>query len=275
MLYIPIGKYSSKPFHINELGLGIHTIEELSYYLKENATALDESIMTTELCGFISRELGMTGLGDALRDLVDQKGSLAAFVRLILEESGYVSEEEMRSIEMLLRSKSMLGAGERRKSRGDYHLTASRYLEAQRDYLQALKLIDPDGNRELYAACEHNLGCALAGMYLYERAAKRFEHAYILGRDEKSYIQYLAAMRMSRGRDEYLRAVNEAGVMADRAKRLEEKLDELDALSDDRELLIADMLEDLDRGDMALFDKRCDALLSEMKKEYRRDMSRD
>ncbi len=224
MLYIPIGKYTDNPYYLEELGVGIHSIEELCYFLKENATSLEEGIMRPNLCSFISKELELPELGEQLSDLVANKGSLASFVRLIFETSGYVSKEELRSIDTMLRKNSAMGTFEKRKSHGDYHMCAGRYLMAVREYRQALAGIDEKENRVLYAAILNNLGCALAGLGMYDLAADRFKASFEAEHSDEAYMHYLGALRLGRSREEYTGLVNRFGLDQGRVVRLENEL---------------------------------------------------
>ena len=224
MLYLPVGKYTDEPYYLEELGAGIHSVEELCYYLKENAASLEDSIMRPSLCSFIIKELELVSLGEQLSDLVANKGSLASFVRLILEECGYVSREELRSIDTMLRKNSSMGIYEKRKSHGDYHLCAGRYLMAEREYRQALSGMDPEENRILYASTLHNLGCALAGMFLYDQAADCFKRSYEAERRDETYMHYLGALRLGRSREEYAGLINTFKLDHTRAARLENEI---------------------------------------------------
>ncbi len=277
MLYLPIGKYATTPYYLEELGVGIHTIEELSYFLRENAASLEDGIMRLQLCTFIEKELEMPKLGTDLRELVANKGSLASFVRLILEASGYVSVEEMRSIESLLRQTQSLGTGERRKTQGDYHLFAGRYLMAEREYRQALEQLDKRADREQYAACCHNLGCALAGMFLYDRAAECFLEAYELGHEEESYIQYLAALRLGNSKTAYTQKVNELSLKRGPVAELERRLEEIakDSKKSSERTAMEEIGNAFEEGDAGTVMQKTLSLINSWKADYRADTEID
>ncbi len=183
-----------------------------------------------------------------------------------------MSDEELRRIDQILRKKLSQGVGERRKSHGDYHYFAGRFLLAEREYRHALENIDPDAQRELYARCEHNLGCALAGMFRYVKAAECFSHSYELSRDEKTYEHYLLAMRMGSRRDEYLRVVNENKMDQDQARKLEKKLASLEEKMIGENGFLLELVESLDEDRQDDFDKKCSEYIAELENEYRFEM---
>ncbi len=274
MLYLPVGNYATTPYYLEELGVSLHTIEELCYYLRENTASLEEGIMRPALCSFVEKELGLKDLGRALMDVISGKGSLASFVKLIFEECGYVSREELRTIESMLRENEAVGMAGRRKNSGDYHLFAGRYTLAQREYMLALKGSDPMRDPELYSMCMHNLGCAQAGLFMYEDAAKCFKKAWDHGGRTESYSCYLAALRMGGSRERYAALVRELGLDRTRVAELEERISESSDMSRQSEeySVLKEALDDLEAGREEDFDRRAEAILASWKKDYRRNV---
>ena len=273
MLYLPVGNYATTPYYLEELGVSLHTIEELCYYLRENAASLDEGIMRPGLCSFVEKELGLKELGRSLMDVIAGKGSLASFVKLIFEESGYVSRKELRTIEAMLRENEAVGMAGRRKNSGDYHLFAGRYIPAQREYMMALKGCDPQRDPGLYSMCMHNLGCAQAGLFMYEDAAKSFKKAWDYGGNKESYSCYLAALRMGNCRETYAALVRELGLDRNMVKALEDSISEYSVMSKQTEdhSVLKEALEDLETENYGDFDRRIRAVLSTWKNDYRRN----
>ena len=271
MLYLPVGNYATTPYYLEELGVSLHTIEELCYYLRENAASLDEGIMRQGLASFVEKELGLKELGRSLMDVIANKGSLASFVKLIFEESGYVSREELRTIESMLRENEAVGMAGRRKNSGDYHLFAGRFMPALREYMQALKGCDPQRDPELYSMCMHNLGCAQAGLFMYDEAAESFKKAWDNGGVKESYSCYLAALRMGSSREKYAALVRELGLDRTMVKNLEENISEYCVMSRQSEdySVLKEALSDLETDNYSDFDRRAGAVLASWKKDYR------
>ena len=79
------GEYAKSSYHFEKLGISVNCMEELCYCLKENACLLGREIMEDRLIRFIDTECKVPQLAKELYSLAHQKGSLSAFVTLILE----------------------------------------------------------------------------------------------------------------------------------------------------------------------------------------------
>ena len=55
MVYLCIGSYAKTPYYIEKVGIHIYSIEELCYYLFQNAFLLDYTIMNTEIFDFVEK----------------------------------------------------------------------------------------------------------------------------------------------------------------------------------------------------------------------------
>lgn len=275
MHYAVVGEYAPGPYYIEELGAHIHTIEELCYLIKENLTHLDESFMQTGLCHFIERTLGLKELGTELAKLVRNKESLAAFVKLIFETTGYVSREELKNIEAVLRDSTSMDSGERKKNCGDYYFDNGKYLEALREYKLALQMVNENLRGELKAAIYHNLACVYARMFDYAQAAELFYKAWELSRNEETYMQYLGALRFGNSREEYVKIVEEKQLDTETALQLEKFIDEFANESTDDGSMIKKSRDARMEGNEPVFLRNTKSVLQKWKKEYRRSMEMD
>ena len=62
MVYECIGNMAETPYYLESACINIFSLEELAYFLYENALIVDASIMKKELCIFIDEELGLYDL---------------------------------------------------------------------------------------------------------------------------------------------------------------------------------------------------------------------
>lgn len=277
MLYETKGAYSETPFFFKEVGMRFYSIEELCYLLKENIAGLEDSMMVPELCRYIERDLSLPDLGRELLELIRNKGSLASFVKLIFEYTGFLSREELRSVEAILRENSVMGVVERKKSCGDFYLTSGRQVLAIREYTQAIRSVRSSDDELLIASCHHNLGIAYAKLFYYDAAAEQFLRAYELNNNDESYIQYLTALRISTSREGYAELVREKELDVEMVLALEERLKRLgeESLGSEDFSLMKRAITELDKGDVAGYKKDSMTLIEKWKKAYRRSMEID
>lgn len=277
MHYAVVGEYAPYPYYLEDLGVYIHTIEELCYVIKENLTGLEESFMQPGLCHYIERGLGLGELGSELTKLVRNKESLAAFVKLIFETTGYVSHEELKNIEAILRDNSAMDSGERKKNCGDYFFDNGKYLDAIREYRLALDMVNENFKGELKAAIYHNLACVYARIFDYKQAAALFLRAWQISGNEETYLQYLAALRFGNDRENYVQIVEELKLDTQEAEKLERFLKDFgkDAGGIDDANMIKRAGQERKNGNEVAFLRDTKSVLQKWKREYRRSMEID
>ena len=76
------------PYFIDEAGLNVYSLEELSYYMLNNVYLLGNDFMSVELCNWIGRELKLNKLAGELLDLIQNSAPLHIFVGKILSSCG-------------------------------------------------------------------------------------------------------------------------------------------------------------------------------------------
>ena len=206
-----VGNYAATPYYIVGLEIPVHSMEELSFALKENAFLLDISLMRDELVEWIARECGLAALATELNKLVHKQGSLSGFVMLILEYVGFYDAEEIRAVEQILKQGAGLSNIERRKGQIDYLVRKQKYAAAIRGYDNLLERwnADAEEGKELPAAkvkgaILHNKAVALAGMMLYGYSAECFREAYETDGEIEHYKEYLAAKRLELSEKDYI-----------------------------------------------------------------------
>ncbi len=206
-----VGEYAANPYYIAGLELPVYSVEELCFCLRENAFLLDGSLMHDELVEWLDRECGLKELAGELHPLIHRKGSLSAFVTMIMEYVGFYDSSDIRKTEQALKQGAGLSAIEKRKSQIDYLVQKKKYAAAVRGFDSLLaKWNEPeDEGRELpagrvRASILHNKAVALAGLMLYGHSAESFLEAYMTDGDTEHYLAYLAAKRMELDESAYI-----------------------------------------------------------------------
>lgn len=231
---ICVGNYAKTPYCIPGLEMNAYCMEELCYCLKENAFLLDTSLMNDGLLHWIEQECGLKELARALHPLVHRQGSLSAFVRLILDYTGFYTPEESAEVEQVLRQGAGLSRIEKKKSQVDYLVRKKKYLSAVREYdnlTARWREMEGKGDPLPAAACLssilHNKGVALTGLMLYDRAAECFLEAFQTDGDPDCYRDYLAAMRMTLSEEDYVAFAAERAENYGYTLELEKELEQI------------------------------------------------
>lgn len=229
-----VGEYSTTPYMIAGLDIHVYCVEELCYYIKENAFLIDTTLMNDGLLNWLSKHCGLKELADLLHPLVHRQGSFSQFVGTIEEFVGLYDEKTIAEICKVLKRSAGLTGIEKRKEQIDYLVEKKRFPAAIRGYDALLGMWDDTEMHEtqqlgdeLRAALFHNKGVALAGMMLYFRAGQSFMEAYRLSGDEKEYFCFLATKRMELGEKEYVAFASGQMEHYETAMELEKKINEI------------------------------------------------
>lgn len=206
-LYLCIGTLSTTPYFLSGLGVNIYSMDELCYYLCQNAYILDNDLIDVKLCDYMRDNLGMGELADYIRQMIKNRKTLGEMVTTILTATGYCNNEEIHRIRQVLVDNASLSFAAKRKVRGDNLLNAGKYTRAIEEYQYVLAKLDKNEEPELYSSILHNLGCTYARLFLMEKASEFFKRAYDVDEDRESLIMYLITLRLSASKDEYDRIV--------------------------------------------------------------------
>jgi tetratricopeptide (TPR) repeat protein len=269
-----IGEVVKTPYYVLGLGMNVYSIEELCFYLCENAYILDRDIMDVKLCQWLEREVGLRKLGAGLFEQLQKEKDLSEFVTTILRETRYCSEEELEEIEQILVDNASLGFAQKRKARGDSLLRSNKYSLAIEEYQYILQGMQPEENEELYASILHNTGTAYAKLFLFAKAGSYYKMAYDISQNEESYTQYLATLRIAKGQEEYVNAIVLKGLDKEAAYELEDRITEILASEIDTPYQKAyqQIMLHKQNGRISEFYDAIDATLNEWKKDYRKGM---
>lgn len=218
------GAYAESPYFVEKFYVNLYSAEELCYLLVEKAELLDQDVMRRELAQWLDQQCGLDELAHALYALLNQNGSLAAFVGTILEYVNLYPPEVVAQTEQTIRSSEGLNPCERGKAKADYLLQNRKYDSALRQYHSLLARV-PETDRKLRGALLHNMGVACAEMFMFRRAAEQFWQAYETDGEQESLESYLASLRMCCEDKEYITYIAEHPEYHDASLRVERKME--------------------------------------------------
>lgn len=274
-LSLCLSAVAQAPYYVSGLGINVYSIEELCFLLSENAYILDNDLMDEKLCVFIDKQLKMKDLAAKLKKLIDENKSIGEFVTTILEETEYLSEEEIGEVKQVLLDNALLGFARKRKARGDNLLKSRKYTLAIDEYQYILSNIDKAEETELYASVLHNIGTAYAHMFLFEKAAYYYREASDLADNEESRMSYLMAMRLTMHKDKYDKMLLRYGYDDEFIKRIDKRMADSHFSAEHTPYRVAvDHLKELkESGKITEYYKASNDTLNSWKQEYRRNMT--
>ena len=264
------GTCAQEPYDMKKIGRKVHSIEELCFCIAQNAFLLDTDDFDETMADWISEQCGLKKLGADLEELLRRKCSAAAFAEKKKKKKKYNTEEEIHTVEDIMRANAGMNVYEKKMARADYLLKRGKYHRAFEEYDELLRIL-PEIDREMRARIEHNKGCMYAGMFDYESAAAMFRCEYSDEPTEDAYLCYLAAMRMKMPEREYIAFIGADKEAYSFSMKLEQKMNqavELYDVSEERKSL--DTLEACrEKNSAGEYYSRMGKIAEEMKEEYR------
>lgn len=222
-VYLCLGKNAEVPYYFERARAHVWNIEELCYFVRENAWLLEPAVLGRELTIWVGEQCKLPELARALQNSQQNGNPVTEFVKTLFLYTGYCSVEEVGQVEKILRLNESTSALERSKGRGDYFLENGKYVLALQEYeelLKGLKGMEPSFLGRVY----HNCGVAQARLFLFEKAAASFEQAWKLTRSKDCARQYLAAKRFLLGEQEYVDFLADRPDLYQASMELEERV---------------------------------------------------
>lgn len=206
------------PYYLEEAAINVYSLEELSYYIENNLYLLEADFMKEELCVWIEKELKLAGTAEKLREIYRGDGTLSEFLGCLLEQSGYLSKERIQQIVAERKALEHKSDYECMKLKADRYVKNKAYLRAIYEYRKLLAQKD-EKNKILVGNVWHNLGCAYAGLFLFQEAAVCYRNAYACNANQESGKECLYAYRCMQDAEGFERAARE--LQAEEACQLE------------------------------------------------------
>ncbi|MCI8466283.1 MAG: hypothetical protein HFI63_10620 [Lachnospiraceae bacterium] len=173
------GKRVNNPYPVEELGISLHSGEELCYFIYNYVFLLEPDFINERLLYFIREELGLEKLEEKIRKWVADRSDMAQILYMILQDIHYYSESELVAFRTELEWIRRARPSERAKKKADYLLQKRKYAAAIQLYDNIAGGEQDQGmTREFMGALYHNKGVACAGLFESERALECLEKAY-------------------------------------------------------------------------------------------------
>lgn len=189
-MWICEGRIAQKGLAVNNR-VSLYSLEELCYYLYQNAESVEESLYNEAFCQWLSEELGMEELAKELRQGVEQGKSGGWCMQQILLSSGLYSHREISQAVSIVQSMESTSPAQRAKLKGDRLLRSGKYRQAWLAYQQAL---EEESDLFFQGKVWHNLGTLYARQFLFEAAGECYKRAYEIGQQTVSSEAYLFAL---------------------------------------------------------------------------------
>ncbi len=264
------GEYARTPYYFETLGIRVYSVEELCYVLKENAFLLDREIVDKKLVKWIDETLKLSDLASSLYPLLHHRTSVGTFAGMILQYVKLYDLETIKHIEEVYRKGANLNAYEKGKSRVDYMVANGKYVPALLEYDVLLEQL-PEGEKELTARIVHNKGVAFCRLFLFEEAAEEFKKSYDLLPGEETFIEFLAAKRLSMEEGDYVSFAAGFPEYYELTLELEKRVESLRSQwLDSAEKQQLEMILSLKKeGDVAAYYEDTNHKIQELKNNYR------
>lgn len=263
------GKDAQTPYRFVNPDVLVYSLEELCFVLKGNAFLLDAESLDKRLVTWIAMECGLKDLASSLTQHLGKRGSAEGFVLTILEYSGLYDRETLQEVETLLQQSSKMNVYEKLKTRVDQMVAGGRYVAALTEYDKLLSRL-PKEEQELRSGILHNTGVALAGLFLFEQAAKYFKMSYEISGEEETHQEYLAAMRMQLGETDYISFVAERPQSHQLSLELERRIEQFSILWEEslHRKRLGKLQEWKENGEMTEYYHEVEKMIEGMKHSY-------
>ena len=223
-----IGEYASVGYEPEDMGIKVYSLEELVYFVRENAVLLDNGFMDEALGQWLAEECKLQELGEELRKASRKRVSLKSYVGILLEYAGFYSKEINDQIENIIVENSSLSIYEKKKARGDALVQKGHYGKAGREYAKLLQML-PEDMTNLRGEIYHGCGVCLAKMFYFKLAGEYFLKAHAVTGKIASYHQYLWTKRLAMSEEEYVEFLREHEEAYEDSVEMEEYLEALGA----------------------------------------------
>ena len=192
------------PFPIDCIHVNAYSIEEICYFLEHYPELVDSEIVGEPLIVWLEEELGLTRLGEKLREALEEGEDITRFILPLFRYAEYLPERELALYKESLDRYMKAPVYERLKRKGDALTGYGKYVGALNAYRKAIGSAPKEGADPVYmASLYHNMGAVYMRMLLYEESLDCFKKAYIRFHTKDALRSYLLAARVARPRSKY------------------------------------------------------------------------
>lgn len=195
---------AKRPYHIEDMELNIYSIEELAYYLYNTVFFVDTTFFNERLTTYIQTELELPKLAAKLKHSIELKNSFSDMVMLVVRESRYYEEDELKQLQKNLDIIGSKSLKERMKVRAELLYQSGKLVSANEilnnilnEKRQPVLMTGNQEHDEFYGGIYLDLGKIKVRMFYFTEAVEDFKKAYILYPDKESAKALIYAMLLS------------------------------------------------------------------------------
>ncbi|MCQ2500174.1 MAG: tetratricopeptide repeat protein [Lachnospiraceae bacterium] len=204
---------AEKPWFLENIGLNIYSAEELGYFICNNLSLVDESIVCEGLVEWVKAELKQPRLALKLHQILNGPYTERDFILAFLKETSYMNSKELAALDQQLQELTDKPQAVRLKKKADTLMNHGKYNRALKYYQEALVSEDKGGHgTQFRGTIYNNLGCVYARLFLMEEACEYFRLAYEDIHTLSVLKSYLFSIFMKDGEKVYRQKLDEFGV---------------------------------------------------------------
>ena len=192
-------KRTKTPFYVEQAGLNLYSLEELSYFLYHNICLVDRNFFDERLCRWLE-ETGAKDLAGRIRNGSSSGTNFQNLVLMAAGASGLYTVDELTGLGERLKGLVNLQEQERLKLRADELLDSRNEWAAMEEYRRILRMHQNSRlGMGFFGAVWNNLGVCCARQFLFEEAAECFETSCRYQPDEEARQQAELARQLAEG----------------------------------------------------------------------------
>ena len=214
---------AANPYYIDEMGINVYSLEELSYVIFHNPYLFGPTFATEELIHWIWKDLDEKDVADQLKELLSENAPFHMFIGRLLSSCGYLTQAEIRQTMELIASIENKSEGECKKIRADRLLMNNKIEEAIYEYENIL-LDTGDLSNYVIGDIYHNLGTAYARLFFFQQAVLYFERAYSYNHRQDSLKAMFYAIRCDRNELQFEGALQKYNLSEEEASEIKEEV---------------------------------------------------
>ena len=199
---VAVCKYqrTKTPCFVEQAGLNLYSLEELSYFLYHNICLADRRLFDERLSRWLREEFGCTKLAEQIEKRKTSGAGIQDLVLPVVEAGGFFSGQEIAELRERLKGLAKLQEQERLKLRADELLNNRNEWAAMEEYRHILKMHQNSRlGLAFYGAVWNNLGVCYARQFLFAEAAECFETSCEYQEDEEIRQQAELAHQLAEG----------------------------------------------------------------------------
>ena len=93
-VYLCLGQNAELPYYFEKAKVHIWNIEELCYFIRENAWIMEPELLTKELIDWVAQQCGLPKLAVLLNDSLKEEDCVTAFAACMFSYTGYCPQEQ-------------------------------------------------------------------------------------------------------------------------------------------------------------------------------------